>query len=516
MGPSTFSRWQATAVGNSAFLMDGQRLARQVAGSAGTNIWLALLGLVTTPYILSSLGSAAYGVFAMVGLVSVHLSNLELGFGQATVRYLARARAAGDPDDAQAILETSFAVFLVGGLTGAALLFAGAPHLVSSVFHIDDSLQPEALVAFRLGGFILGCSFVSSFFSSVLQASGRFDWLNGSRAVFGTAATVSAVVAIAAGKGIDTVFVAQAGVASLSALTLGVAVMRGRKGGVWPWIAPRALREMGAYAVLAFVGGLAYQWMVNGVPLVLAAHVDAAEIPEFSVPHMVLQKLTILIAAASLVFLPFASATATAVGRSRLKAVFESHLRLTILVMGPVTAYLAVFAPTLLGAWVSPEFALAAAPCLRLLVVTVLVLAISGPPADVARAFGHPGWVLAYTSSVAALGVGISVVTIPLRGPVGAAFALSVSVFVGTVPLVLVVAHRLLGLRALDVMWSLTGPSIAVALVTMLYVAGAIIGRGLIGALITGSLATTAYAAAGFLWVLKPREREALQQVAAA
>jgi O-antigen/teichoic acid export membrane protein len=74
--------------------MDGPRLARQVAGSAGTNIWLTLLGLFTTPYLLRGLGSAGYGVFAMVSVVSVHLSNLELGFGQATERYLARARAA--------------------------------------------------------------------------------------------------------------------------------------------------------------------------------------------------------------------------------------------------------------------------------------------------------------------------------------------------------------------------------------------------------------------------------------
>ena len=198
-----------------------------------------------------------------------------------------------------------------------------------------------------------------------------------------------------------------------------------------------------------------------------------------------------------------------------MRAAFESNLRLTILVMGPVAAYLAVFAPTLLGAWVSPRFALAAAPCLRLLVVAALVLALSGPPADVARGFGHPGWVLAYTSSVAVLGVSISVVTIPSYGTVGAAFALSASVLVGTIPLLLVVAQRLLGLKAWDVARTLAGPSAAVVLVTALYAAGAVLGGGLIGALITGSLATAAYAATGFWWVLKPREREALQRVAA-
>jgi O-antigen/teichoic acid export membrane protein len=495
--------------------MDGPRLTRQVAGSAVTNIWLILVGLFTTPYLLLGLGSAGYGVFAMVSVVSVHLSNLELGFGQATLRFLARARAVSDLERERVIVETSFAVFLAGGLTGAVLLFAGAPYLVSSVFHIDAALQQDALTAFRLGAFILACSFISSFFSSVLQVFGRFDWLNGSRGVFGTAAAVSAVGAVAAGGGIDAVFVLQAGVACLSSFTLGVGVIRSWERGMLPRITPSALREMGAYAILTFIGGLAYQWMVNGVPLVLAAYVAVTEIPAFSVPHQIFQKLTVLVGSVSFAFLPYASAASTATDRSRLRAAFESNLRLTILVMGPVAGYLAVFAPTLLGAWVSPEFGLAAAPCLRLLVVAALLFALASPPADVAKGFGHPGWVLAYTSSVAVLGVSISIAAIPSYGAVGAAFALSASILVGTIPLLLVVAQRLLGLRAWDVARTLAGPSAAVVLVTALYAAGAVLGGGLIGALITGGLATAAYAATGFVWVLKPREREALQQVAA-
>jgi O-antigen/teichoic acid export membrane protein len=155
----------------------------------------------------------------MVSVVSIHLSNLEFGFGQATVRYLARVRAAGDMERERVIVETFFSVFLAGGLTGAVLLFVDAPYLVSSGFHIDGALQQEAAAAFRLGAFILACSFISSFFLSVLQACSRFDWVNGSRLVFGTAAAVSTVGAVAAGRGIDAVFVVQAAFACLSSLT---------------------------------------------------------------------------------------------------------------------------------------------------------------------------------------------------------------------------------------------------------------------------------------------------------
>src|SRR5262249_13763551 len=146
-------------------------------------------------------------------MMSAHLSNLELGFGHATVYYLVRARAAGDTEAERVTVNASGAVFLAGGLMGAALLFSGAPYLVSSFFHIDPLLQWDALTAFRIGALIFLCSFMTSLFSAVLQAFGRFDWLNGSRAVFGTAAAAAAVAAIAAGGGLTAVFVAQATVA---------------------------------------------------------------------------------------------------------------------------------------------------------------------------------------------------------------------------------------------------------------------------------------------------------------
>jgi len=66
----------------------------------------------------------------------------------------------------------------------------------------------------------------------------------------------------------------------------------------------------------------------------------------------------------------------------------------------------------------------------------------------------------------------------------------------------------------LELVRALAGPSVAVALVTGAYAAGAVVGTGLVAALITGAVATSGYAATVFFWVLAPREREALQQVA--
>jgi O-antigen/teichoic acid export membrane protein len=488
-----------------------RRLAAQVAGSAGVQVWLAFLGIFTTPFILRGLGSAAYGIFALVSVVSSHLSNLELGFGHATVRYLARARAAGDRAAEQAVLDTSLAVFLAGGTLAGLILLASASFLVTSFFHVPAALQAAAIVAFRLGAVILVCSFLTSFFSAALQAIGRFDWLNGSRGAFGTLAAVGSVTAVAAGGGLPAVFAVQTAVSLASCLVLGFAVVRLRGAGLSPRARRATLREMAAFGLVLFVAGLAYQWMVNGPPIVLAARVSTAELPAFSIPHTILQKLALLVASASAVFFPFASAASADADRTRLAAVFRSHLRLTLLVMGPIAAYLAAFASPLLTAWVSAEFARGAAPCLRLLVFAAVVLSLSGPPADVARALGRPRWVLVYTTAVAVLGVGLSLLLVSSQRAVGVALAVLLSLALGTLPLLLLVGRRLLGLTPAALGSALSGPLIAVAAAGALYLALAMVLRGVLAALAAGALVTALYAAGTAAWVLDPRERAGLR-----
>jgi O-antigen/teichoic acid export membrane protein len=474
-------------------------------------VWLALLGIFTTPFVLRGLGAAAYGVFALVSVVSSHLSNLELGFGHATIRYLARARATGDRRAEQAVLDTSLAVFLAGGVVAGALLFAAAPYLVTSFFHVPAGVRPAALTAFRLGAVILFGSFLTSFFSAALQALGRFDWLNGSRTVFGTAASAGAVATVALGGGLAEVFAVQTAVSLVSCLVLGAAVVHLRGAGLRPRVERGTLKEMAAFGIVLFLAGIAYQWMVNGPPVVLAARVSTAEIPSFSIPHTILLKLAMLVASASVVFFPFASAASTDRDRTLLAAVFRSHLRLTLLVMGPIAVYLAVFARPLLSAWVSPEFARSAAPCLRVLALAALALSLSGPPADVARALGRPRWVLVYTTSVAVLGVGLSLLLVDSYRTFGVALAVFLSLALATGPLLVLVAGRLLGLGPSALARSLARPGAAVAAAAVAWLVLATAVHGVLAVLVAGAVVTAAYAAATAAWVLEGRERESLR-----
>jgi O-antigen/teichoic acid export membrane protein len=165
-----------------------RQLAPVTGASAATAIWLAVLGLITTPYLLDRLGPSAYAVFALITIVVAYLSNLEFGFGHATTRFLAQARASGDRVSEARIVGMSLLVFAVCGAVAGVLAFAAASPVVESYAHFPAGLQDDAADALRLGAVVLVLTFLSSFSSATLQACGSFRVLIGSRAAFGTLA----------------------------------------------------------------------------------------------------------------------------------------------------------------------------------------------------------------------------------------------------------------------------------------------------------------------------------------
>lgn len=488
------------------------QLVGATAGSAASTVWLAFLGVLTTPYILHRLGAAAYGVFALITILSAYLANLELGFGHALVRFVSRARGMADEVEVRHVLSTSLAVFLAAGATAAGVAFVGAPFVVRQFANVPPALEGEALSALRLGALILLLTLVSTFSTSALIGLGRFSIVVGLRAMAGTLAAAAAVVTVALGGGLVAVLAAQVGVSLLNCAVLAATLIVTQD----RWLPPRIHRPtfvaMARFSGFVFAAGLAYQVMLLGPPTVLAGHVTTAELVTYTIPALVLQQLIVLVTSASLGFLPLASAASADADRSRLAAIFRSHLRLTLLVMGPIVAYLAVFAEPLLAAWIDPDFAAAADDPMRFLAGGALMIALSAPPADVARGLGRPGWVVWFTLAAAALEVTFALAFVTSHGATGVSIALCLGLVIATLPLVWIVGRRLLGHRARELIGALALPGLAVLAATSFYVLGAVVSSGFTGAVVTGVVATALYAAIVYRRILEEPERRAFRR----
>lgn len=495
-------------------MIRGRQLARVTAASGGTTIWLALLGLFTTPFLLHRLGASAYGVFALITIMSAYLANLELGFGYATVRFLARARSAEDRDAEAEIVGTALFVFLAAAVVASALALVGSTFILDRFAHVPASLRDQTLLAIRLGAVILAFSFLSSLAGNMLQAFGRFDILIAARVVFGTLSSASSVSTVALGGDLPVILGCQLFISCVTTLVLGVAVMRA----VGRWIRPaldlETFKRMAGFGFFVLLAGLAYQGLLQGPPTVLASRATTREVAAFSVPGLVLAQLILLMTSTSLSFFSFASGESIQSGRTHLAAVYLSNLRLTLLTMGPIVAFLAVFAHPLLSAWVGAGFADHSAAALRFLSIAALMLSLSAAPVDVSRALGRPSWALVYTAAGAVVAVVLAIVTVSRHGAAGAAASLMVAVVITTPPLVAVVSSRLLGLGMVELGTSFLTPIVAVCALAGVFLLTLRAAPDIEAALGVGVCGSILFAIAAFVLVLRPQEQSALRRAA--
>ena len=134
-----------------------------------------IINLFYTPIMLRLLGQSEYGLYSLIGSVVGYLSILDLGLGNAIVRYIARNRALGDKD-AESKLNGMFLALY--GVIGFLTLIIGAV----LYFNIDTMFAATLTVAelqkAKLMMILLILNFAVSFplgvFGSIMQAHERF------------------------------------------------------------------------------------------------------------------------------------------------------------------------------------------------------------------------------------------------------------------------------------------------------------------------------------------------------
>lgn len=488
-----------------------RQLAPVAGGAAAITAWLAVLGLVTTPVMLHTLGASAYAVFALITIMIGYLSNLQLGFGEATLRFLARARAMGDDDAAAKIVGTSLFVFSCAGAVGAVVAFFAASVVVTSFANFPKEVENDAVGAIRLAALALVLTFLYSFAQVSLQALGRFRPLLWSRAIFGTVLSGSAVAAALVFEDVRAVLAAQVIVSLLACIVLFTMLARALSARLRPSFHFATFCEMSGFGALALATGLAYQAMMQGPPTVLVGLAPASEVAAFAVAAVVFQQILLLSRAAGTGFKPFASAESAAHDRARLARVFHSYLRLTIAVIGPATGFLLVFAKPLLTVWLGGDFAEQAADPLKFLALAGFLLALSTPSAEVANGIGRVKWNLAYALAAGAIGSTAALLLAGRSGASGAALGLLIGVSVVTLPFILLTTDRLLGEPPMLLVRSVLLPGLGALAAVGMYFLGSLLAPGVAGVALGGAF-TVPYAITIYNFVLDEDERRTLKK----
>jgi len=137
-----------------------------------------IIGLIYTPIMIRLLGQSEYGLYSLIGALIGYLSILDMGLGNAIIRYTAKNRATGDKNS-EAILNGMFlllylAIGILTVIVGSILYYN-----IDNMFY--DTLTKDELGRAKIMTILLILNFALSFplsvFASVMQAYERFVFL---------------------------------------------------------------------------------------------------------------------------------------------------------------------------------------------------------------------------------------------------------------------------------------------------------------------------------------------------
>lgn len=134
-----------------------------------------LVGLLYTPYMLRMMGQSEFGLYSLVASVISYLTILDLGLGNAVIRYTAKFRTEGKQEEQYEMFGMFFVLYLIIGVVSV-VLGLGLYFNVENMFGESmTSIEIErAKIMMLILVFNLAFTFPMSIFGSIMTAYERF------------------------------------------------------------------------------------------------------------------------------------------------------------------------------------------------------------------------------------------------------------------------------------------------------------------------------------------------------
>jgi len=397
---------------------------RSLASNTTWNILFALWSTVVTffltPFLISRLGTDHYGLFILIMTVSGLMGIMNLGLGEATLRYVAYHYGRKDLSGINRVVGATFSVYILTGFIGWSILFFGASRIADLLaLPASDHALGVSLIRLAAVNFSLGLVF--SAFGTIPQALQRYDIstkINIAQSLF----HVSGIVIILLnGLGIYEIIVWSVA-SSLFKQVINICVAKKLIPDIRlrPSISKEGIRQIFGYGIYSF-----FTYMMGIVwgqadRLLLGAFASPAAVGYLSAPLQISFRSTGFIARVGDVLLPRFSSMKDhdEIQRLYLDATW-TMLCATIVIFVPLT----VLFPDFLRLWINPEFARKSAWIAQLIAFSCIFRGAFIPYIGLLGGLGKPQYISYISLAVGLTSLAVNVILIPIFGLSGAGYA---------------------------------------------------------------------------------------------
>jgi O-antigen/teichoic acid export membrane protein len=353
-------------------MIDKNRVVRNVLSNWGTFIFAALINFFLTPFIVRSLGDAAYGTWVLLVSLTGYMGLLDLGVRGAVTRYVARFHAREDHENAGRITSTALLIFGAIGVVAILVSLAIAVFILPH-FHIPAAYQGKARIVIFLIGTSFAISLISGVFGGILIGLQRFDYSNGVEVVVTILRAIAVFLCLRHGLGLVTLALIQASF-SLSRLLGNFILTRS----LYPQLpvgrqywGRNELKLIFSYGFYSFLLQMAGSLIIYSDSVVIGAFSEVRWVTFFAIAGSLVDYARSLISGISQTVSPMMSGLEARQRENELRNVFLTAARYATLLALPIAITFALRGHSFIGLWMGPRYADISGQILVVLAVTV-------------------------------------------------------------------------------------------------------------------------------------------------
>ena len=376
-----------------------------------------VLSFFILPYIVTRLGNDAYGILTMVLTIIGYFAFLDLGLGNAVVKYVAEYNAEGDSDKLNGVVGTIFFLLLVlGGIGGAGILLVARP-MAAKFLQIPPHLVDAAFTAFCVGALGFVFTVLLSFVSAIPNGLNRYDVSSIVSVTIGTITTAGTAVILYFGFGLLQIVWYNIAVTAAGVISYWILVKRLAPAlRIRPVLRRDMLKHVISFGMYSVLRRIAYLVNYHADRLVIGALLGIASVTYYVVPFTMVSRLTSITVRIGQVIFP---AISELQGQRRYGAINELYVvasRVICAVAVSICIPLAIFGRRLLTLWMGQDFGEHAGWVMVIVTLALFFSALTNVPSYVVEGLGLPRISGFAAFGCALLNVGLA---IPLAKPFG-------------------------------------------------------------------------------------------------
>ncbi len=343
------------------------------------------------PYLLRGLGPERFGILSLAWIFLGYFGLFDLGLGRATTKFVAGCLGSGETHRLPGLVWTSlWSQFLLGAV-GAAVAALITPVLVHHALKITPVFVRETELSFYILAAALPLVLGSNSMRGVLEAGQHFDVVNYVKVPANACLFLLPALAVLFRARLPLMV----GLLAFTRLGSGLAYLvlcfkfypALRKNCSVDFALFRPLLSYGGWITVSnFVGPL-FSYLDR---LALGSMISMVAVGYYTAPSEAINRLAMVPGSLSTTIFPAFSSLDAAGSPARLQELCARSLKAILLIIGPMTLLIILFAHEILRLWLGAEFAARGAAVLQILAAGALINSLAYVPFGLLQGLGRP------------------------------------------------------------------------------------------------------------------------------